>query len=297
MPKNTHPTRILTIDDRLKVVRVLRQEVYENWDKTVQHFCDHRFKTFFSYLSSFLSMSAPGTPLRNTNRRRANTRDSGGRSISPPAALRSRLNSKDIPRTYAGLYGTGGELTHQTPNSDLLPFELSRNLNTNWLLSSSESPSKRKRLRSGSLLWSYIFFIAFIQFTVMVLPLGFISMESSFTYTNIIHTLITLLFLHWIKGSPNFYEQGELNAMTLWEQLSSSPDTEQSNNTKKVLVVTPTVLCYLACHFSNYDKLLSVVNLVAWAVCVIAKLENMNGVRLMGINRTIGIDDDLRKCE
>lgn len=231
------------------------------------------------------------------NRARANTKDRDGRSISPPAAIRSRLNSKDIPRTYSGLYGSGGELTHQTANSDLLPFELSRNVNTDWLFSTSDSPSKRKRMRSGSLLWSYIFFILFIQFTVMVLPLGFISFDSSFTYTNVIHGLITILFLHWIKGSPNFYEQGELNAMTLWEQLSSAPDTQSYQTTKTALFVAPTLLCYLACHFANYDKILSIVNLTAWAVCIVAKLEGMNGVRLWGINRTIGIDDDLRKSQ
>lgn len=236
--------------------------------------------------------SSASSSLRN--RSRANTKE---RSVSPPAALRSRLNSKDIPRTYSGLYGRGGELTHQTPNSDLLPFELSRNLNTDWLLSSSDSPSKRKQMRSGSLLWIYIFFIVLIQFTVMALPLGVMTFATSFTATHIIHGFLTLLFLHWIKGSPNFYEQGELNAMTLWEQLESCPETQQSNTTKKVLFIVPTLLCYLACHFCNYDRFLSGVNLVVWAVCVIAKLEGMNGVRLLGINRTIGIDDDLRKCD
>ena len=234
--------------------------------------------------------TSASTPLRNRS-----SRARARRSISPPT--RSRLNSKDIPRTYSGLYGTGGEITNQTQNSDLLPFELSRNLNTDWLLSSSDSPSKSKRMRSGSLLWSYIFCIAFIQFMAMTLPLGILTFETSFTATNIIHGLTTLLFLHWIKGSPNFYEQGELNAMTLWEQLESSPETQQSSNTKKVLVIAPTSLCYFACHFCNYDKVLCAINLGVWAVCVIAKLEGMNGVRLWGINRTIGIDDDLRKCE
>ena len=256
-------------------------------------------KTNLHFIQPFTTtiMSATyTTPLRN--RARAITKDREGRSISPPAGVRSRLNSSDIPRTYSGLYGTGGELTHQTASSDLLPFELSRNVNTDWMNSTSESPSKQTRMRSGSLLWIYIFFIVFIQFTAMVLPLGFISFESSFTYTNIFHCFITILFLHWIKGSPNFYGQGEMNAMTLWEQLSSAPDTQESyNNTKKALVVAPTVLCYLACHFANYDKRLSIVNLAAWVICVVAKLEGMNGVRLWGINRTIGIDDDLRKCE
>jgi hypothetical protein len=251
--------------------------------------------------SSSSAVAAPKTPpslkQQQRNNKQSQQANSKDRSVSPPAALRSRLNSKDIPRTYSGLYGTGGELTHQTPNSDLLPFELSRNLNTDWLLSSSDSPSKRKRMRSGSLLWIYIFFIVFIQFTAMALPLGILTFSTSFTATNVIHGLLTLLFLHWIKGSPNFYEQGELNAMTLWEQLESSPETQQSNNTKQVLFIVPTILCYLACHFCNYDRILSGINLGVWAVCVIAKLEGMNGVRLLGINRTIGIDDDLRKCD
>lgn len=212
------------------------------------------------------------------------------RSASPPAAMRSRLNSKDIPRTYSGLYGNGGELTHQTPSSDLLPFELSRNLNTDWLMANN------KTVRSGVLLWIYIFFIIFAQGTVMLLPLGVVSFEASFTITNILHGLLTIIFLHWIKGSPNFYEQGELNAMTLWEQLTTSPDSAKSF-TKKVLVIVPTILCYIACHFANYDMTLSMVNLSIWLICVVAKLDGMNGVRIFGINRTIGIDDDLRKAK
>ena len=113
------------------------------------------------------------TPTQN--RSRASTKD---RSVSPPT--RQRLKSKEIPRSYAGLYGTGGEIKHQTANSDLLPFELSRNLNTDWLLSSSDSPTKR-RMRSGGLFWTYIFIIIFIQIAVMTLPLGIVTFENSFT--------------------------------------------------------------------------------------------------------------------
>lgn len=204
------------------------------------------------------------------------------RSPSPPP-LRSRLNSKDIPRTYSGLFGAGGELHHQTPNSDLLPFELSRNLNTAWLRNSSSV---------SSLLCIYIFIIAFIQFSVMTLPLN-IPFEYTWTATHLIHGMLTLLFLHWIKGSPNFYEQGELNAMTLWEQISSSPDNDK-NHAKNFLFIVPTVLCYIACHFGHYEKMISFFNAGMWFVCIVAKTETMNGVRVLGINRTIGIDDDTR---
>lgn len=216
-----------------------------------------------------------------------------GRSPSPPT--RSRLNSKDIPRTYSGLYGTGGELTHQTPNSDLLPFELSRNLNTDWLKCSPRQ-SGNAGWTISSLLFTYLFFIALIEIVVLALPIVSISLASSWTYTNILHGIITLLCFHWIKGSPNWYEQGELNAMTLWEQLNSSPDSSCTlRYSKQMLFVVPTVLCYLACHFGRYEKGLSLVNVLIWIVCLVAKLDWMNGVRLWGINRTIGIDDDLRK--
>jgi len=213
------------------------------------------------------------------------------RSPSPP--VRSRLNSKDIPRTYSGLYGTGGELTHQIPNSDLLPFELSRNLNTDWLKSGNAGSNN---LTISSLLFTYLFFIALIEIAVLALPLVSISLASSWTYTNVLHGIITLLCFHWIKGSPNWYEQGELNAMTLWEQLNSSPDSSCTlRYSKQMLFVVPTVLCYLACHFGRYEKGLSLVNVLIWIVCLVAKLDWMNGVRLWGINRTIGIDDDVRK--
>mmetsp|Transcript_12392 Transcript_12392/g.17689 ORF Transcript_12392/g.17689 Transcript_12392/m.17689 type:complete len:220 (+) Transcript_12392:156-815(+) len=211
-------------------------------------------------------------------------------SPSPPRSNRRRLDSKEIPRTYSGLYGEGGSITHETANSDLLPFELSRNRNTEFL---KGSPS--------SLLAAYVVLVVMIALLfVFLLPF-----EKSWTFTNILHGLITMVYLHWIKGSPDFYGQGELNAMTWWEQISSAPPSDEDGsrrgggggiaNAQTVLFIVPTILCHLACHFCAYDKTLSAVNVFVWAICVIAKLELMNGVRLLGINSTTGIDDDMRK--
>jgi len=151
---------------------------------------------------------------------------------------------------------------------------------------------------SSSLLWIYIFFIIFIEFALVVLPLPFIQshVEVSFTITNIIHGIITIIFLHWLKGSPDFYDHGELNAMTLWEQLSCCPESNiVANQTKQVLYIIPTLLCYVSCKFVNFDAGISLLNLGVWFICVVAKMDGMQGVRLFGFNRTIGIDDDLRK--
>ena len=184
--------------------------------------------------------------------------------IRPPPAARPRMNSKDIPRTYSGLYGEG---------CDLLPFELSRNRNTDWVSHAG-----------WQLLGTYLAVI----FMVHLIVLGCVNFSKSWTYTATLHCLVTMVYLHWIKGSPNFYEQGEMNAMTFWEQLDS---TEGTSNARTAMLVVPTLLCYAACHFSNYDLQWSLLNILVWLVCIIGKLPFMNGVRILGINRTTGIDD------
>mmetsp|Transcript_24838 Transcript_24838/g.35404 ORF Transcript_24838/g.35404 Transcript_24838/m.35404 type:complete len:196 (-) Transcript_24838:35-622(-) len=185
----------------------------------------------------------------------------------PPPSQRRRLNSKDIPRTYSGLYGDG---------NDLLPFELSRNRNTEWLQS---APLQ--------LLGTYIGII----FVFHMLFLGFLEWNFAWTVTHVAHFVVTMVYIHWIKGSPNFYEQGEMNGMTLWEQIESTSGT---TNAKRALLVVPTLLCYAACHFMKYDPEYSFLNVFIWCVCIFPKLPFMNGVRILGINRTTGIDDDFK---
>jgi len=199
-------------------------------------------------------------------------------SASPPPS-RSRLNSKDIPRTYSGLYGSGGELNHETSSSDLLPFELSCNRNTEWI----------DAVAPLSLFLVYIFIIAASEMALLI----FFPLPTSLTITNFLHMIITMTYFHWIKGSPNFYDQGEMNAMTLWEQLESSPTPRLLP--KAVLFIVPTLLCHIACHFARYGKISCLINFSIWLICIVVKLQFMNGVRILGINSTIGIDDDKRK--
>jgi len=113
----------------------------------------------------------------------------------------------------------------------------------------------------------------------------------SWTFTNIIHWLTTTVYLHWMKGSL-FDEQGEMAAMTLWEQVEGRYN---ATAVRRTLTVVPTVLCYAACNFSGYKYNVCVINTVLWALSMIAKLPFMNGVRILGINKTTGIDDDFNK--
>jgi ORMDL family len=192
---------------------------------------------------------------------------------APMTPQRPRINSRDIPRSYSGLYGQGGD--------DLLPFELARNWHTDWL-------------ENGGLLLlgTYIGGIFIFQLVVSaILDAAFdqgLPLYWSWTITNAVHCLLSTIYLHWLKGSL-FDEQGEMAAMTLWEQLEGRSNTVV---VKRTLTIVPTLLCYAACQFSEYSWRVCFWNIVLWAIHTIAKLPGMNGVRIFGINRTTGIDDE-----
>jgi hypothetical protein len=270
-----------------------------------------------------MASSAPSTP-----RRRISSRDLDA-DAPLPGGNRSRLGSSDIPRTYSGLYGAGAgppEMPddfvigadndiHQptTPlspskknrdyyqvGSNLLPFELSRNRNTDWFVEAGPA-----------LLLTYIS----IVLTVLLTFLAFIpEPKVAWTLTNIVHMLVTLVYLHWIKGNPADYmdgTQGEMNAMTLWEQIVSAPSSVHSHDSssamlrkghvmldggatgsgRDVLVVIPTLLALASCYVASFEKLYAIPNVILWGVVMLPKMPFMNGVRILGINRTIGIDD------
>lgn len=186
---------------------------------------------------------------------------------------RPRINSRDIVRSYSGLFGRDGDLT---------PFELARNAHTDWV-------------EKGGflLLGSYVGSICLFQILVSAVFDSYndtktLELHWSWTVTNAAHCLVTTIYVHWLKGSA-FDEHGELAAMTLWEQLEGR---SRILNVKRTLFIVPTVLCYAACHFSNYSYDVCVTNVILWIVQMAGKLPIMNGVRIFGINRTAGIDDD-----
>lgn len=112
--------------------------------------------------------------------------------------------------------------------------------------------------------------------------------EDCWTVTNVIHTVATFTFFHWIKGSPDPIGAGEYGALTLWEQLDAGvPYTL----TKKFLMVIPAYLCWMSCHLANYKTMVNVVNVGMFALCVIPKIPEMHRVRILGVNRTTGIED------
>jgi hypothetical protein len=168
---------------------------------------------------------------------------------------RVRLNSREIARSYSGQYFPG----------------------VSALKTKMQSPHN-----STVFIVSYVSLVLVFHFFVLL----FSDPTWALTWTNFVHMLVTMLHLHWFKGNM-LDEQGELSAMTLWEQFEAA----DAVNIKVALGVVPTALAYFACQTAHFQHRAAWINFVIWAITIIGKLPFMDGVRIFGINRTVGIDD------
>ncbi len=103
----------------------------------------------------------------------------------------------------------------------------------------------------------------------------------------IIDYQVTFVIFHWIKGNPDDSSQGEYNALTLYEQIDAGTAWTTS---KKFLMLVPTLLTWIACYAADFKPFYIIVNLGIFLICIIAKIPQMHGVRILGINSTPGID-------
>jgi hypothetical protein len=105
--------------------------------------------------------------------------------------------------------------------------------------------------------------------------------------TTAMHWVITFAELHWIKGSPDYQDFSTYNNQTLWEQISKS----EQEHTKRFLILVPTVLLLLTLVTSGYSTNSMLVHIPMWVVLMLAKIPQMEGVRLFGINSMSTMDD------
>jgi hypothetical protein len=117
---------------------------------------------------------------------------------------------------------------------------------------------------------------------------GWFTPEDCWTVINVLHTIVTFTFFHWIKGSPQDVTQGDYNGFTLYEQIDAGV---AYTNTKKFLMLIPALLCWIACHLGDYKPFINVINMGMFVLCIIPKVPEMHRVRILGLNKTTGIDD------
>lgn len=99
--------------------------------------------------------------------------------------------------------------------------------------------------------------------------------------------------MHWIKGSPDdSNSMGDYRELTFFEQIDQG---HPWTGTKRFLMIVPTVLFMLASVATDYDTAHLLINFPIWATLILAKLPELDRVRIFGINSTVGIDDPSRK--
>lgn len=200
----------------------------------------------------------PGTPPRLSH--------SDDDSISP-RPTRARVNSREYVHSYDGAYGSG--------NDDMVGVIVARDAGGWWVG------------QQWSMFTAYIMVLVGIGVVVGMLVSSLFPKEGrmaclTFTITNIIHFFVTLIYLHWMKGATR-EDQGDLEHMTLWEQIEATPD---AGRLRFALRMVPTGLCYLACIEAGWKDDLAVctVNVIVWYLTLLGKMPFMNGVRILNIN-------------
>jgi len=109
------------------------------------------------------------------------------------------------------------------------------------------------------------------------------------TYLHLLHSVVSLYGLHWMKGATdtdNVYGV-DTGALTFWEQID---DGKQWTSKRKAFFAVPIFLYLLATNTAPMEQQPLALNLAALGVLLLAKLPFMHGVRILGINKG-------RRCE
>jgi hypothetical protein len=113
--------------------------------------------------------------------------------------------------------------------------------------------------------------------------------EQSLSATNVAHALVTFVFFHWAKGSPDTHAQGDYDDLTVWEQLDGGASWSA---TKKVFLIVPTLVLLAYLNAADFSRQALTIHVPIYALlCILPKLPGMHRVRILGINRTVGFDE------
>lgn len=142
------------------------------------------------------------------------------------------------------------------------------NPNTSWL-------------KSRGMWISY--FLGMLLLHLILLSVPILSIPMAWTFTNLIHNLAHLTFLHSIKGAPWIpQDQGDCRSLTHWEQIDNG---QQFTKTRKFLFAAPILLFLLTCFYTKNETSHFIVNFISLVVVTVPKLPQLHRVRIFGINK------------
>ncbi|DAZ94448.1 TPA: hypothetical protein N0F65_002766 [Lagenidium giganteum] len=137
--------------------------------------------------------------------------------------------------------------------------------------------------------WTFYILILLVIYTATPL---FVPAQDCWTAVNVFHGVVSFGIMHWIKGSPDdTNSMGDYRELTFYEQID---DGHAWTGNKKFLMIVPTVLFMLASVATDYDTRHLLINFPIWLTLILAKLPELHGVRIFGINSTVGIDDEIK---
>lgn len=134
------------------------------------------------------------------------------------------------------------------------------NLNANWV-----------HFKGAWLVHIVIIFLLKVLFDVLL------TVDLSWTLTNITYVVGSYLMFHQVKGTPFDFNNGAFDNLNMWEQIDNGA---QFTPVKKFLLAVPIALFLISTHYSNYDLTLFIINLVACLIVVIPKLPYSHRVRI-----------------
>mmetsp|Transcript_18287 Transcript_18287/g.42822 ORF Transcript_18287/g.42822 Transcript_18287/m.42822 type:complete len:155 (-) Transcript_18287:39-503(-) len=154
-------------------------------------------------------------------------------------------------------------------------MEADDNMNTNWVEARG--------------VWAfYLLLVTLFRLALYSLPEEVVSWAMGWTITHVVHFAAQFLGFHWSKGTPTSdVDQGAYNDLTFWEQLDRGrPWTA----TKKFFTIVPVILFLITCHSTEYAAPHFIVNFPLFLLLLVSKLPEMHRVRILGFNKTAGID-------
>jgi hypothetical protein len=106
-------------------------------------------------------------------------------------------------------------------------------------ISSNDDTNPNTEIVRSPVFW--VFYFSLIAFFIFCAYL--IGVKDVWTLTNLVHSIVTLYLLHWVRGSGigegEFQTPGKYKKLTFWEQLDNETAYSQ---TKKYFFIVPAAL-------------------------------------------------------
>jgi len=108
-----------------------------------------------------------------------------------------------------------------------------------------------------------------------------ITQELSWTLTNISYMTGSYIMFHWVRGIPFDFNAGAFDNLNMWEQIDNG---DQYTPAKKYLLSVPIILFLISTHYTHYDLVYFIINLLATLTVIIPKLPAAHRLRISFLN-------------